>query len=89
MDIELSRFIGLKETAKIVTLPFEGLYELVSPLLPVDTIKGIFVPDKAKLKQKSQKERIKGNKKAAIVTANLAAYQCYKNYKKAHRMIHW
>ncbi|MFT4311761.1 MAG: hypothetical protein ACMXYF_00860 [Candidatus Woesearchaeota archaeon] len=64
----------------LLVLPFKGMYEIVEPIVPVKKVYKWYVGEK--------KEKVP-SKKDAEGDAKFVAYQCFKNYKKAHGMFSW
>lgn len=77
-----------KETLGFIGGPFNGIVELLDPLLGISNIFGLFKSD-PKDKDAEKKKELKDALKDAEKGSLFNGYQAYKNYKKAHRMTHW
>lgn len=79
----------VKALADGLMLPFVGFSELLSPLLPLGGVKDYLLGNKDLKEKKSKDDTKKANAKKAAGGAAFVAFQCFKNYKKAHRMFSW
>ncbi len=78
------------ETMGFIGGPFNGVIELLDPMLGISSLFGMFGSSKEE-KARAEKANALNSKldKAGTIAERVFAYQAFKNYKKAHRMTHW